>query len=69
MPTGPTAKMAVLLLEPALRIFRVVERHCLFGELERVLRVKHNRQLFRPRRILARHDRSGVRAMRNAARM
>ena len=69
MPTDPTAKMAVLLLEPALRIFRVVERHCLFGELERVLCVKHNRQLFGPGGILARHDRPGMRAMRNAARM
>ena len=58
--------MAVLLLEPALRIFRVVERHCLLGELERVLCVEHNRQLFGPRRILARHDRPGMRAMRNA---
>src|SRR5437016_791816 len=41
MPTGPTAKMAVLLIQPALRIFLVVQRDSLLGELERVLRIEH----------------------------
>ncbi len=46
------------LLEPALRIFPVVERNGLLGELERVLRVEHHRQLFCARGVLARHDRA-----------
>src|SRR5439155_6786240 len=69
MPTGPTAKMGVLLIKPALRIFFVVERHGLFGKLERVLRVEHHCKLFCPCGIFAGYDRTGVRTVWNAARM
>src|ERR1043166_4360579 len=57
------------LVQPALRIFLVVERDGLFGELEGVLRVEHDRELFRALRALACHDRARMRAVRNAARM
>ena len=69
MPTGPTAKMAVLLIQPALRILLVVERNSLLSELECMLRVEHHRQLFCSRSVLARHDRAGMRPMRDPARM
>src|SRR5436190_5341935 len=55
------------LIEPALRIFFVVERDSLLGKLERVLRIEHDGQFFRPRCILAGHDCAGVRAVRNPA--
>src|SRR5262245_57821422 len=69
MPVGPTAKMAVPLIQPALRILLVVERNSLLGELKRVLRVEHHRQLFSSRSVLARHDRTRMRPVRNPARM
>src|SRR5213078_948910 len=69
MPTGPTAKMAVLLIQPALRILLVVERNSLLSELECMLRVEHHRQLFCSRSVLARHDRAGMRPVWNPARM
>src|SRR2546421_4354758 len=69
VPTGPTAKMAVLLIQPALRIFLVVERNSLLSELECMLRVEHHRQLFGSRSVLACHDRTRMRPVRNTARM
>src|ERR1043166_6661276 len=58
-----------ILVQPTLRIFFVVERDGLLGELERVLRVEHDRELFRALRVLARHDRAGMGPVRNTARM
>ena len=35
-----------MLIEPAQRILRIVEREGFFGELERVCGIEHHRQLF-----------------------
>ena len=64
-----TPHVARSLIEPALRIFRVVERERFFRKFERMLRVEHDGELFRARCILARHDCPRMRAVRNAARM
>src|SRR5213075_1919659 len=58
-----------ILVEPAQRIFFVVELHRRFGQLEGMLGVEHDRQLFGTRRVFARHDCSRMRAVRNSARM
>src|SRR5262249_5262762 len=57
------------LIEPALRIFLVVQRNSLLGKLKRVLGVEHHRHFFSSGCILARHNRTGMRAVRNPARM
>src|SRR5262245_3173135 len=57
------------LVQPALRILLVVKRNSLFSELECMLRVEHHRQLFGSRSVFARHDRAGMRAVRNPARV
>src|ERR1039457_861572 len=57
------------LIEPAQRVFFVVELKRFFGELERVLRVEHDGELLGAGRVLTRHDRAGMRSMWNAARM
>src|SRR5262245_18072768 len=59
--------MRWVLIQPALRMFLVVERDRSLSELESVLGIEHHRQLFGSRCILARHDRPGMRTVRNAA--
>src|SRR6266581_4695836 len=58
-----------MLFEPALRIFWVIEGERFFREFKRMLCVEHDGKLFCARCILAGHDRSRMRAMRNPARM
>src|SRR5215212_5605347 len=58
-----------MLLEPALRIIVVVQRDGLFGEFKRVLGIEHNRELLGASCLLAGHDRTRMRAVRNTARM
>ena len=60
---------AAVLVQPAERIFLVVEFHRLFGQLERVLGIEHDGQFFGALRIFARHDRARMRPVRNPARM
>src|SRR5437667_6984005 len=66
---GCSSRRSLLLIQPALRILLVVERNSLLSKLECMLRVEHNRQLFCSRSVLARHDRPGMRPVRNPARM
>src|SRR5204862_1196106 len=47
----------------------IVEGERFLCELERVRGVEHHGHLFGPKRILARHDRAGMRPMRDPARM
>src|SRR5712692_3192058 len=58
-----------LLIEPALRIFRIVEGERFLRQLERVLRIKHDRELFGARCIFARHDCARMWTVRDAARV
>src|SRR5437667_3494426 len=67
--TQPPVKLRASLIEPALRILRIVKRQRLLGQLQRMLRIEHYRELFRARRVLTGHDRPRMRAMRNPARM
>src|SRR5205807_862623 len=55
--------------EPAQRIFFVIQRHRFFRQLERMLRIEHDRQFLRPRRVLTRHDRSRMRPVWDSTRM
>src|SRR5439155_10921437 len=57
------------LIEPALRILGIVQRQRLLGQLQCVLRIEPDRELFGGRRVLAGHDRARMRAVRNPARM
>src|SRR5207248_4966534 len=57
------------LVEPALRIFGIVESERFFGQLQRVLGVEHDRELCRAGGILARLVRARMRAVWNAAGM
>src|SRR6059036_227140 len=66
---GCSSRRSLLLIQPALRILLVVERNSLLSELECMLRVEHHRELFCSRSVLARHDRAGMRPVRNPARM
>jgi hypothetical protein len=68
-PTGPTAQIAVLLLEPALRILLVVESDSLLRKLECVLSVEHYCELFGARRVLTRDDRAWMWTVWNPPRM
>jgi len=66
---GCPSRRSLPLIQPALRIFFVVERNSLLSELERMLCVEHHGQLFCSRSVLARHDRTGMRPVRNPSRM
>src|SRR6059058_2438643 len=59
----------LILVEPAQWIFVVVEFHRRFGQLEGMLGVEHDRELFGASRVLACHDRSLMGAVGNSARM
>src|SRR5437773_7012069 len=62
---GCSSSRSLLLIQPALRIFLIVERNSLLSELECMLRVEHHRQLFGACSVLARHDRARMRAVGN----